>query len=114
LNIQTPADGNDVETVARYAAAMDRPFLLLTATLAAATFGGVWLFLAPASQAAAGGEPFYPGCSAARTAGAAPIHRGQPGYRLGLDGDGDGIACEWSSSSGDRHGGRRSRRRRFS
>ncbi|MDD1451209.1 excalibur calcium-binding domain-containing protein [Sphingomonas sp. H160509] len=26
--------------------------------------------------------------------GAAPLHRGQPGYRAGMDGDGDGIACE--------------------
>jgi hypothetical protein len=113
-NIASPSGGNDVETVTRYAAVMDRPFLLLTATLSAATFGGVWLLLAPATQAAAGGEPFYPGCRAARTAGVAPIHRGQPGYRIGLDGDGDGIACEWSPEGGDRHGGRRSRRRRFS
>ncbi|MFI6938539.1 excalibur calcium-binding domain-containing protein [Streptomyces sp. NPDC050418] len=27
-------------------------------------------------------------------AGAAPIYRGQPGYRSGLDRDGDGIACD--------------------
>ncbi|HEY0414192.1 MAG TPA: excalibur calcium-binding domain-containing protein [Allosphingosinicella sp.] len=37
---------------------------------------------------------YYPGCNQARAAGAAPIHRGQPGYRAGMDGDGDGIACE--------------------
>jgi hypothetical protein len=30
----------------------------------------------------------------ARAAGAAPIYRGQPGYREEMDGDGDGIACE--------------------
>ena len=36
----------------------------------------------------------YPGCNAARAAGAAPIYRGQPGYRVEMDGDGDGIACE--------------------
>ena len=36
----------------------------------------------------------YPNCSAARKAGVAPIYRGQPGYRPGLDRDGDGIACE--------------------
>ena len=29
-----------------------------------------------------------------RAAGAAPLHRGDPGYRSGLDRDGDGIACE--------------------
>jgi hypothetical protein len=36
----------------------------------------------------------YSGCDAARAAGAAPIYRGQPGYRPEMDGDGDGIACE--------------------
>ena len=37
---------------------------------------------------------YYPNCSAARAAGAAPIHAGQPGYRQALDRDLDGIACE--------------------
>lgn len=37
---------------------------------------------------------YYPNCRAARAAGAAPIYRGQPGYRPEMDGDGDGIACE--------------------
>ena len=37
---------------------------------------------------------YYPNCAAARQAGAAPIYKGQPGYRPGLDRDGDGIACE--------------------
>lgn len=37
---------------------------------------------------------YYSGCDAARAAGAAPIYRGQPGYREGMDGDNDGIACE--------------------
>jgi len=37
---------------------------------------------------------YYPNCKAARAAGAAPIYRGQPGYRPGLDRDGDGVACE--------------------
>lgn len=41
-----------------------------------------------------GGAAYYPNCAAARAAGAAPIRRGQPGYRPGLDRDGDGIACE--------------------
>uniref|UniRef100_A0AAU2VBT0 Excalibur calcium-binding domain-containing protein n=1 Tax=Streptomyces sp. NBC_00003 TaxID=2903608 RepID=A0AAU2VBT0_9ACTN len=47
------------------------------------------------SASGGGGESaYYPSCSAARAAGAAPIHRGQPGYRAGLDRDGDGIACD--------------------
>ncbi|WP_370627764.1 excalibur calcium-binding domain-containing protein [Nocardia brasiliensis] len=37
---------------------------------------------------------YYPNCAAARAAGAAPLHRGAPGYRSALDRDGDGIACE--------------------
>jgi hypothetical protein len=37
---------------------------------------------------------FYPNCASARAAGVAPIRRGSPGYRSGLDADDDGIACE--------------------
>lgn len=37
---------------------------------------------------------YYGNCAAARAAGVAPIYRGQPGYRAGLDRDNDGIACE--------------------
>lgn len=37
---------------------------------------------------------YFRGCNEARAAGAAPIYRGQPGYRPEMDGDGDGIACE--------------------
>jgi hypothetical protein len=40
-----------------------------------------------------GGSVFYENCDAVRRAGAAPIRRGDPGYRAGLDGDGDGVAC---------------------
>jgi hypothetical protein len=41
-----------------------------------------------------GREAYYPNCAAARAAGAAPIRLGDPGYRAGLDRDGDGVACE--------------------
>jgi hypothetical protein len=37
---------------------------------------------------------YYANCTAARAAGAAPIYRGDPGYRPALDRDDDGIACE--------------------
>jgi hypothetical protein len=37
---------------------------------------------------------YYKNCAAARAAGAAPLRTGDPGYRAGLDRDGDGIACE--------------------
>ncbi|WP_369135786.1 DUF1524 domain-containing protein [Modestobacter sp. I12A-02662] len=36
----------------------------------------------------------YPDCAAARAAGAAPLHRGDPGWSDAMDGDGDGTACE--------------------
>ena len=36
----------------------------------------------------------YSGCNEVRAAGKAPLHSGDPGYRVEMDGDGDGIACE--------------------
>ncbi|WP_236830968.1 DUF1524 domain-containing protein [Blastococcus sp. KM273128] len=36
----------------------------------------------------------YADCTAVRAAGAAPIHRGAPGFSERFDGDGDGIGCE--------------------
>ena len=43
---------------------------------------------------AAPADVYYQRCADARAAGAAPLYIGQPGYRPGLDGDGDGVACE--------------------
>lgn len=40
-----------------------------------------------------GGSVFYANCDAVRRAGAAPVRRGDPGYRPGLDSDGDGVGC---------------------
>jgi len=37
---------------------------------------------------------YFPNCDAARAADAAPLYRGEPGYRPPLDRDGDGVACE--------------------
>ena len=37
---------------------------------------------------------YYANCKEARAAGAAPLYRGEPGYREKLDRDNDGIACE--------------------
>lgn len=36
---------------------------------------------------------YYKNCGVALAEGAAPIERGEPGYRTGLDPDGDGVAC---------------------
>jgi endonuclease YncB( thermonuclease family) len=46
----------------------------------------------PATRAPSPG--MWRSCAAARAAGAAPVHRGSPGYNPMLDGDNDGIACE--------------------
>jgi hypothetical protein len=55
---------------------------------------------APTTQAAqpptppAASDVYYANCTGVRAAGTAPLYRGQPGYRSGLDRDGDGVACE--------------------
>jgi len=36
----------------------------------------------------------YSGCKEVRALGKAPLYAGQPGYRVEMDGDGDGVACE--------------------
>lgn len=51
----------------------------------------------PAAPLTAAPRPsgvYYSGCREVRAAGAAPLYRGQPGYRPEMDSDGDGIACE--------------------
>tara|TARA_R110002073_G_scaffold245790_2_gene408527 strand:- start:2560 stop:2862 length:303 start_codon:yes stop_codon:yes gene_type:complete len=40
------------------------------------------------------GSTYYPNCTAARDAGAAPVRLGQPGYGSHLDHDNDGVGCE--------------------
>ncbi|MEQ1540472.1 MAG: excalibur calcium-binding domain-containing protein [Sphingorhabdus sp.] len=37
---------------------------------------------------------YYAGCYEVRALGKDPLYRGDPGYREGMDGDNDGIACE--------------------
>ncbi|MBO0853191.1 MAG: excalibur calcium-binding domain-containing protein [Nocardia sp.] len=37
---------------------------------------------------------YYKSCKQAKAAGAAPLHKGDPGYRKGLDDDHNGTACE--------------------
>lgn len=55
---------------------------------------------APVAAAVVVAEPeaavsaYYANCSEAKTAGAAPLHRGDAGYRSAMDRDGDGVACE--------------------
>lgn len=60
--------------------------------VATATDIGIAAGVARERSAKAG--DYWPRCDDARAVGAAPIHRGEPGYREGLDADNDGIACE--------------------
>lgn len=46
------------------------------------------------SENAQAADVYYRNCAAARAAGVAPIHVGEPGYREKLDVDRDGAACE--------------------
>ncbi|ARI78307.1 excalibur calcium-binding domain-containing protein [Halobacillus mangrovi] len=39
-------------------------------------------------------SPYYKNCTAAKSAGAAPVYAGDPGYGPHLDRDGDGVGCE--------------------
>jgi len=56
---------------------------------------GTHLSASPVARAAAArSNVYFSGCRAARAAGAAPMYRGDPGYRPEMDGDNDGIACE--------------------
>lgn len=48
---------------------------------------------APATTTAKPPTVYYKNCGVALSEGAAPILRGEPGYRSGLDPDGDGVAC---------------------
>ncbi len=42
---------------------------------------------------------YYQSCAQARAAGVAPLREGDDGYRAGLDGDRDGVACEVAGNS---------------
>jgi hypothetical protein len=59
-----------------------------------AAIGGALLSGSLLGAGAANADVYYKNCAEARAAGVTPIHKGQPGYRPGLDRDGDGIACE--------------------
>lgn len=66
------------------AVAPNVPGLVLPKTSAPATVAG-------SSVPPAAG---FASCKAARAAGAAPLRRGDPGWKPSLDRDGDGVACE--------------------
>lgn len=57
--------------------------------------GGAAQTAAPAARPQRlSGDVYFPNCAAARSAGAAPVRIGSPGYGRHLDRDGDGVGCE--------------------
>ena len=72
---------------------VDAPRPLVAAPRAAAPAPAAAAPAAPA-QESGGSSAYYANCSAAKAAGAAPLYRGDAGYRSALDRDGDGVACE--------------------
>lgn len=66
------------------------PALAVLATAGIMTLAGGWFSMDSADEFG----PHYAGCSAAKSAGVAPLLKGQAGYRADLDPDEDGIACE--------------------
>lgn len=55
---------------------------------------------APTQSAPPVKEVYYASCAEAELAGVTPIKRGDPGYRIGLDRNNNGIACETLPDSG--------------
>ncbi|ALD95078.1 excalibur calcium-binding domain-containing protein [Corynebacterium ulcerans] len=51
-------------------------------------------FVAPPPAPAPTQDVYFSSCKEARAAGYSHMRRGEPGYRSGLDGDNDGIACD--------------------
>jgi hypothetical protein len=84
-------DGRARRLLEKWAAALAIASFIFICLLLAAQFD--WISAGTPSRSGDTGT-YYPDCAAARAAGAAPIHVGEPGYRPELDADGDGTACE--------------------
>jgi Excalibur calcium-binding domain len=75
-------------------------FLKTAAPLVVMTFLGVYNLTPPNAMMSeteklqSEHSVHYAGCDEVRASGKAPLYRGDPGYREGMDGDSDGIACE--------------------
>lgn len=82
---------------------MDTKSIFVRAVMLGAFGGFVWA-TAPAAmtnltmpaeeRVAIEASVYYAGCDEVRAQGKDPVYAGQPGYRHGMDGDGDGVACE--------------------
>ncbi|MFD5635217.1 excalibur calcium-binding domain-containing protein [Streptomyces sp. NPDC127077] len=56
--------------------------------------GSVYLYKDDDDTGSEESATYYANCTAVREAGDAPLYADDPGYREGLDRDGDGVACE--------------------
>lgn len=65
-----------------------KPVPTVTVTMTARTAA------ADDDEASGPADVSYENCAEVRAAGAAPIHRGEPGYSSDLDRDDDGVACD--------------------
>ena len=83
---QTPAEYRAANPALFRPPAIPRPAVRRAANTRAAA--------PPGGQTRALGRVMFRNCAEARAAGAAPLYRGQPGYRPQMDGDNDGVACE--------------------
>ena len=89
----TPAERDAMTRVLATCPSMVLPAPGSTPTMAALPAGQPAPQPVPAPAPVAG-VVSYANCAAVRAAGAAPIHRGDPGFATKLDRDGDGIGCE--------------------
>ena len=92
LSTRRYRDGRARRLLEKWAAALAVASFIFICLLLAAQFD--WISTGSAASQSDGAHIYYPDCAAARSAGAAPVYIGQPGYRPELDRDGDGISCE--------------------
>lgn len=70
-----------------------RPTAVNAVTASTTTPAAVARRLVDTSATTSTTAPYYANCTEARAAGAAPLRRGEPGYRPALDANNDGVAC---------------------
>ncbi len=95
---QTLCPAEDGSANHAYATWANRPDPVVTAAPPPAAPAADPVVPAAPPPAAPAADPvrsvYYSRCAEAVAAGAAPLYRDDPGYRSGLDRDGDGVACE--------------------
>ncbi|MEV6582303.1 excalibur calcium-binding domain-containing protein [Streptomyces sp. NPDC051582] len=90
----TPAPAAPADRSGETTSDKPRSFARDTASTTERSASGASSTSSGSSSTTSGSSAHYKNCAAARAAGAAPVHRGDPGYGPHLDHDGDGVACE--------------------